>query len=91
MTQANTRCASYDEIIADPLFRAGYAEIWEGAERSCDARWSITEDLAYERGRQFGVYVRMQGEGQVPLMRGHLPHSRAKLLLMFAMKDGDVL
>ena len=89
--QYQPRAASCDEIIADPLFKAGYSEIWRGEEPAVDVRWSDAEQLAYERGRQFGVTVKAQGMGQVPLTRGYLPHPRAKHLLMMAMLDGAVL
>ena len=88
--QANTRPASYDDIIADPLFRRGYEEIWRGDENAIDRGWSDNEQLAYERGRQFGVYVQAEGEGRVPLSRGYFPHPRAKLLLMLAFRDGNL-
>jgi hypothetical protein len=89
--QTAERVATYDEIIADPLFRAGYEEIFNGLQSAADIRWNDQEQLAYERGRQFGVYVRHVEEERVPLVRGYLAHPRAKLLLMFAMRDGDVL
>jgi hypothetical protein len=91
MTKAQTRAASYDEIIADPLFKAGYAEVWDGIDPAADLGWSDAEQLAYERGRQFGVVVRQQEGSRVPLVRGYLAHPRAKILLMMAMRDGDVL
>lgn len=91
MTQTAERQASYDEIIADPLFKEGYAEIWNGLEAASDIRWSDAEAEAYERGRQFGIYVKLQEEEKIPLVRGYLAHPRAKLLLMMAMREGDVL
>jgi hypothetical protein len=89
-TQASVRAASYDEITADPLFKRGYHEIFAAARNAVDRSWSDAEQQAYERGRQFGTVVLMQGEGRVPLTRGYLAHPRAKLLLMMAMRDGDV-
>lgn len=89
-TQAQSRPASYDEIIADPLFKCGYNEIFDGAGHAVDRRWTDSEQLAYERGRAFGTVVLMQGEGRVPLSRGYLAHPRARHLLMMAMIDGDV-
>lgn len=91
MVQAVERRATYDEVIADPLFRAGYAEVWDGQQPAVDIRWSDAEQLAYERGRQFGVVVKQQEGERVPLVRGYLAHPRAKILLMMAMRDGDVL
>jgi len=91
MVQAVERSASYDEVIADPLFRAGYAEVWDGIDPAIDLGWSDAEQLAYERGRQFGVVVRQQEGERVPLAKGALPHPRAKILLMMAMRDGDVI
>lgn len=84
------RAATYDEIIADPLFRRGYDDYFEGRGGSADFCWSDEEQLAYERGRHFGVYVKHVEEERVPLSRGGLPHPRAKLLLLMAMCDGDV-
>ena len=89
--QALSRKASYDEIIADPLFKQGYHEVFDGQESAIDTRWSDLECEAYERGRAFGVVVRHEGEGRLPLTKGYLAHPRAKLLLMMAMKDGCVL
>lgn len=86
-----SRGASYDEIIADPLFRRGYAEIWRGDVARASLDWSDAEQEAYERGRMFGAWVRHVEEEQVPLVRGGLAHPRARLLLMLAMRDGDVL
>lgn len=80
----------YETIIADPLFKAGYGEIFRGEDAAVDIRWSEAEQAAYGRGRQFGAYVMDMGEGRVPLMRGVLAHPRARLLLMMAMRDGDV-
>lgn len=88
--QVAERRATYDEIIADPLFKVGYEDFWRGQPSSCDFRWSDNEQLAYERGRHFGVYVKQFEEERIPLVRGYLVHPRAKLLLMLAMRDGDV-
>lgn len=83
--------ASYDEIIADPKFKEGYWEIWDGLLAALDIRWSEAEQRAYERGRQFGTVVMGLDEGRVPLTRGYLAHPRAKLLLVMAMRSGEVL
>lgn len=90
MTNAATRTASYDEIIADPAFKRGYHEIFDGRECCVDVRWGDEEALAYERGRHFGIWVKHQEGQKVPLVRGYLAHPRAKLLLLLAMRDGDV-
>lgn len=89
--QHAVRAASYDEIIADPLFKAGYNEVFNGQEQAADIRWSDDEQLAYERGRQFGQVVRRDEGCFLPLTRGFLAHPRAKLLLMLAMRGGEVL
>ena len=91
MAQAAQRRADYDEIIADPLFKLGYAHIFDDIEPVFDVNWADGEQEAYARGRQFGVVVKTAGEGYLPLMRGGLAHPRAKLLLMLAMRAGDVL
>ena len=91
MVQAATRQASYDEIISCPVFRSGYEHMWRGDEPRVDRRWGDDEQLSYERGRQFGAYVRTEEGEHVPLMKGGLAHSRAKLLLMMAFRSGDVL
>jgi hypothetical protein len=91
MTQAATRIASYDEIIACPLFRAGYDEIWRALEPAVDVRWNDMEQTSYERGRQFGIYVLTEEKQRVPLSKGALAHPRAKLLLMLAMRERAVL
>lgn len=88
--QVAERPASFDEIISDPMFRAGYEDYWRGHPSSCDIRWADQEQLAYERGRHFGVYVKQFEEERIPLVRGAMPHPRAKLLLLLAMRDGDV-
>lgn len=89
--QRDARPASYDEVIANPLFREGYAEIWLGLEQAIDIRWTPEDQEAYERGRAFGLYVREADGGRVPLTRGFLPHPRARHLLMMAFIDGAVL
>ncbi len=91
MTQHAVRAASYDEIVADPLFRAGYNEVFSGQEQAVDIRWSDAERLAYARGRQFGLVVKRDEGKYLALARGFLAHPRAKLLLMLAMICGDVL
>lgn len=89
--QTATRIASYDEIIADPLFKRGYAEVFDGIECASDIRWLDAELEAYERGRQFGQVVKASGEGRIALTRGYLAHPRASFLLMMAMISKDVL
>ncbi len=91
MTPASCRAASFEEIIADPLFKKGYGDGFEGREWCRDVRWDDAERLAYERGRQFGVVVAGLGEGKVPLVRGFTAHPRARLLLSMAMQSGEVL
>ena len=46
------------------------------------------EQLSYERGRQFGVYVLTEERQRVPLMKGVFASPRAKILLMMAMREG---
>lgn len=91
MVQAAVRQASYDEIISCPAFRSGYDHAWRGSEPRLDRRWGDDEQLSYERGRQFGIYVKAEYGEHVTLSKGGLPHSRAKLLLMMAFRSGDVL
>jgi hypothetical protein len=91
MAQAATRQASYSEIISCPLFRDGYEQIWRAEENRTDSRWSDAEQLSYERGRQFGIYVMTEEERHVPLMKGGLCHPRASLLLIMAFRSGAVL
>lgn len=91
MVQAATRQASYAEILADPVFREGYEEIWRGEATSIDIRWTDEEQLAYERGRQFGIYVLTSEGTRVPLTKGSLAHPRAQTLLIMAFRGGDVL
>jgi len=91
MVQAATRTADYQEIVACPIFRMAYDEIWRGEGSSVDRRWSDAEQLSYERGRQFGIYVLTEEKQRVPLMKGPLCHPRASLLLMMAFRSGDVL
>lgn len=88
--QSGERRATYDEIIADPLFRAGYDEVFQGLEPACDVRWSDMERLAYERGRQFGQVVRRDEGVRIPLTRGGFVTPRARLLLLLAFRDGDL-
>lgn len=89
--QTDTRGATWDEIIGCPLFRAGYEEIWRCQESAVDVRWSDAEQLSYERGRQFGVYVMTEERQRVALTKGGLVHPRAKLLLMMAQREKAVL
>lgn len=91
MAQAPTRPASYDEIIACPLFRTGYEEIWRALEKAVDVRWSDAEQESYDRGRQFGIYVMTEEKRHVPLAKGNLAHPRAKHLLMMAMIERAVM
>lgn len=91
MAQAAVRQGSWDEILACPVFRSGYEQIWRGEACCVDRRWGDDEQLSYKRGRQFGLYVLTEEEQRVPLMRGALPSPRAKLLLMMAFRSGDVL
>ena len=91
MTQAAVRQANYDEIISCPVFRSGYDHIWRGSSPRIDRSWGDDEHLSYERGRQFGIYVQSEEGEHIPLVKGGLPHSRAKLLLMMAFRSGDVL
>lgn len=91
MTQAAIRQASYSEILSNPVFREGYEEIWRGEASSIDVSWSDDDQLAYERGRQFGIFVLTSEETRVPLMKGSLPHPRAQTLLIMAMRMRDVL
>lgn len=91
MTQAAVRQASYSEILADPLFRTGYEEIWRAEGHAVDLGWSDEEKLAYERGRQFGIYVLTSEQQRVPLNKGALPHPRAVTMLIMAFRTGDVL
>lgn len=89
--QTATVDTSYGAIIADPLFKAGYNEIWDGIESRVDVGWHPAEEESYGRGRAFGIYVKAMGQGRVPLSRGFLAHPRALHLLMLAMLTGDVL
>lgn len=91
MMQADTRRATTGEIIACPLFRSGYNEVWRGEDCSVDIRWSDVEQQSYERGRQFGVFVKTGEPRHVPLTRGGLAHPRALVLLALAFHDGSVL
>lgn len=91
MPQAATRSASWSEIVSCPLFRIGYEEVWRGEGSAVDIRWSDEEQLSYERGRQFGMYVLTEEKKHVPLHKGSMPHPRATTLLMMAMHSGDVL
>lgn len=91
MVQAAMRSANYDEIISCPVFRSGYDHAWRGSSPRVDRSWGDEEHLSYERGRQFGIYVKSEEGQHISLMRGALPSSRAKLLLMMAFRSGDVL
>lgn len=91
MAQAEMRQASYSEILSNPVFREGYEEIWRGEPSSVDASWSDDDQLAYERGRQFGLFVLTSEESRVPLTKGSLPHPRAQTLLIMAFRMRDVL
>lgn len=91
MTVLAVRAAGYDEIIADPMFRRGYDDGWAGRPGGGDCRWDDADQLAYERGRHFAAYVRASDGAKVPLARGYLSHPRARLLLVLAMRGGDVL
>lgn len=91
MVQAAVRQASYDEIVSCPVFRAGYDHLWRGSAPRVDRSWGCDEQLSYERGRQFGIYVRSEEGRHISLMSGAFPSPRAKLLLMMAFRSGDVL
>ena len=69
------------------LFMRG---LYDGAG---DARWAWSD--ARKRGElldgDMRYLVAREGEGRLPLTRGFLPHPRAKLLLMLAFRDGDIL
>jgi hypothetical protein len=91
MPQAATRQSTYSEILACPVFREGYEEIWRAEATAIDVRWSDEEQLSYERGRQFGLYVLTSESQRVPLQKGSMPHPRAVVLLMMAFRGGDVL
>ena len=82
--QTDTRKASVNEVIRDPLFRRGYEEIWTCAEHAVDLRWDDQEQLAYERGRQFGIYVMTEEKRYVPLIKGGAISPRAQVLLVTA-------
>jgi len=81
----------HEVILADPLFREGYFEIWRGLEPACDVGWSEAETVAYERGRQFGVVVHTSYGAPLALQRGSLVNPDAKRLLILAMQSGEVL
>lgn len=77
-------------LLADPLFRKGYGQVFDGVEIEDDIRWSEGERLAYRRGRDFG-HVVMQSEGQhLPLTRGGVASPTAAALLARAMARGEV-
>lgn len=89
--QVETQTTSVELIIANPLFKQGYEHGWSGEEPMNDRNWMPHEQEAYERGRQFAVWLIGEGEQRVPLSRGYLVHPRAEVLLMRAMYVGDVL
>jgi hypothetical protein len=79
------------DIIANPLFKRGYAHGWTGEEPTSDRNWMPDEQRAYERGRMFASWLQGEGEDRVPLTRGFLAHPRAETLLLRALHVGDVL
>lgn len=91
MAQAATGQSSYTEIISCPLFREGYEQVWRAHVHAVDRRWSDAEQLSYERGRQFGIYVLTEEQRHVPLTKGGMCNPRASLLLMMAFRSEDVL
>jgi len=90
MAHAAVRQAGYDDIISCPAFRKGYDHVWRGSPPRLDRGWTGAEHRSYERGRQFGAYVKLEERRHVSLMKGALPCPRAKLLLMMAIRSGDV-
>lgn len=90
MLQTVVRQAGYDEIISCPAFRKGYDHVWRGTPSRLDRGWTGAEHRSYERGRQFGAYVKSEEGRHVSLMKGALPSPGAKLLLMMAIRSGDV-
>lgn len=86
--QVQERTASWDEIICCPLFRRGYDEVWRSEPFAVERSWDDPEQLSYERGRQFGVYVLTEERQRVPLMKGVFASPRAKILLMMAIREG---
>ncbi len=84
------RPAMASELLGDPLFKAGYGEVWNGHEPGFDRRWMPAEQEAYERGRLFAHWVRDYEGRHIPLARGYLAHPRAVLLLTLAMKYGEI-
>ena len=91
MTQAATRQSTYSEIISCPIFRAGYDAVWHSKPPHIDRGWGDDEQLSYERGRRFAIYVLTEERLRVPLSKGAIPHPRAVVLLMMAFCSGDVL
>jgi hypothetical protein len=91
MVQAAVRQSSYSEIISCPLFRKGYEEIWRAQRHRIDRSWLDGEQLSYERGRQFGLFVLTEEQRHVPLMKGGVVSPRASLLLLMAFRSGNVL
>jgi hypothetical protein len=89
---SHIRKTDLDVVISDPLFAKGYDEVWRGREAGHDRNWEPEERRAYDRGRQFAIYVRDYDEGtRVPLRKASMAHPRARLLLMIAMKDQLVI
>jgi hypothetical protein len=79
-----------DQAISDPLFKRGYAEVFDGLEAATDIRWNADERKAYTAGRQFGHVVIEQGEGRLNLFAGAMINTRAKILLIRAAISGEV-
>ena len=92
MSQAAEHSAvDHGAVLADPLFRIGYGEVFAGQEQAINVCWSEAERCAYMRGRQFGAYVRLMEEEKVPLKCRGMAHPDAVRLLILAMRGGDVL
>jgi hypothetical protein len=87
--KAELRTVTFSDMVADPLFRTGYEEIWRGEDHAVDIRWSDNEQLAYERGRHFGLYVKGEDGRRVPLIgRSGGLNPRAQVLIVAAFRDG---
>ena len=88
MVQHLTKSTRYCDIIADPCFKLGYADLWAGREWTAQRSWDDQEQEAYERGRHFAAWLIEQGEEQIPLTKGYLANPRAETKLMLAFHEG---
>lgn len=87
MTDNGQLCA---RLLADPMFRLGYGDFWDGYEPQGDTAWTPEECHAYDHGRSFAAFLQNMGEARLVLSRGGVAEARAQHLLLRGLHTGEV-